>query len=278
MKNHETYHEKKHDNLWNTMRQPWKTVGKAMVWWNQEKHFLISCQVQHACLPQAMLGTDVLCQVRSQSVFSSMPWPWAFIIFICSHGAIIVVHGHSPQPNLPALETCGNSWFMMIPWGEIRHGQDGGLCAGLLTEFRDLQERSSDARSASSLDPLRLEWDGHFYDDRWRQNTQRKTDWTYYTLLSTLRMVGISLKRQGLISCCDLQWILSASDIESDDSQLHHRTPQFQTPKSSLIWAGHTNWLRLRPLFLKRGAFSRFHLPHILPQSFFRRLSSRWRR
>ena len=105
MKNHETYHEKKHDNLWNTMRQPWKTVGKAMVWWNQEKHFLISCQVQHACLPQAMLGTDVLCQVRSQSVFSSMPWPWAFIIFICSHGAIIVVHGHSPQPASRAVET-----------------------------------------------------------------------------------------------------------------------------------------------------------------------------
>ena len=43
----------------------------------------------------------------------------------------------SPVPAVGALE------FQSFPRfaGEIRHGQDGGLCAGLPAEFRDLQER-----------------------------------------------------------------------------------------------------------------------------------------
>ena len=51
-------------------------------------------------------------------------------------------------------------------------------------------------------------------DGEGKTASEKQTEhiWTYYTLLSTLRMVGISLKRQGLISCADLQWILSACE------------------------------------------------------------------
>ena len=91
--------------------KPWEKPMKKPLFAGKKRDMLhvtcskTSCQVQHACLPQAMLGTDVLCQVRSHSTEAIMGWSDSF------------------------------------PGGEIRHGQDGGLCAGLPAEFRDLQER-----------------------------------------------------------------------------------------------------------------------------------------
>ena len=94
-------------------------LGRRGIW---EGHVLTSCQVQHACLPQAMLGTDVLCQVRSHS---TVP---------CGTEAVCHIYVASPSWD-------GWDGQTVVSGGEIRHGQDGGLCAGLPAEFRDLQKR-----------------------------------------------------------------------------------------------------------------------------------------
>ena len=61
-------------------------------------------------------------------------------------------NGPSKQRYGPIMAIMGWSSVRQSPrGGEIRHGQDGGLCAGLPAEFRDLQERRK-PRDAKSPD------------------------------------------------------------------------------------------------------------------------------
>ena len=110
----------------------------------------------------------------------------------------------------------------------------------------------------------------------WRQNSQRKTDWTYlnilyFTIYFTDGWYFVEatrtdfLRRSSVNSEC--LWVTLRVTILSCTTGLD---PNFRHP--NLPWferLGHTNWLRLRPLFFFAERFPDFISPIFSPNLFF---------
>lgn len=112
--------------------------------------------------------------------------------------------------------------------GEIRHGQDGGLCAGLPAEFRDLQERRKprDAKSPdgavgfslggwlvkNSQDWLLVGWLWWLglvgFDHVWPMGM----GWGWYTL-ETVTMNGLRWSSES-VTCDASEWLCSIYGLE----------------------------------------------------------------